>query len=512
MTPAAVWREYGHGQDYKHRIGLYEQVRRNEDFFLGRQWEGLRVKSLDPLIFNVLRRCVNLFVSMLVSDDVAVEARPFDGDERTARVLGKAFEGAIERSRVKVLGRQLLRNACVDGDGCYYIHFDPHMESGQAVRGDIAVELIDNTDIYFGNPACDEVQRQPYLILAMRRQVEDVKCEALRRKRPAEDINAIVPDGEGAGQDEADGDGRRCTVLLRMWKAADGMHFLKTTRGAVVMPETVLPYRLYPVAYMSWNRVKNSCHGVSPVTEAIPNQVAINKLYSMYVQCVKQVAFPKIIYDMTRFPDGYSNDVGKAVGMRGNPNEAVLAAFRAPDISGQVMGVLKQMMRDTMELMGASDAALGNVAPTNTSAIVAVQKATAAPMELTRMEFYRFIEDWARIFLDLMGAHYGVRSYVLTDGDGAEVRTEFDFSTIAGRDMMLNVDVGAASYWSETMQTVTNDHLLESGVITDPLLYLENIPDSQVRGKRGLLRALRGQKNSNTEKEKAYDGNTGTNL
>lgn len=494
ITPAAVWREYEHGQEYKHRIGLYEQVRRNEDFFLGRQWEGLRVKTLDPLIFNVLRRCVNLFVSMLVSDDVAVEARPFDGDERTGKVLGKAFEGAIERSRVKVLGRQLLRNACVDGDGCYYIHFDPHMESGQAVQGDIAVELIDNTNVYFGNPATDDVQRQPYLILAMRRNVDDAKCEALQNKLPAEEINAILPDGDNEGQTPGDEYERKCTVLLRMWKAEDGMHFTKTTRTATVMPEKTLPYRLYPVAYMSWNRVRNSCHGVSPVTEAIPNQIAINKLYSMYVQCIKQVAFPKVIYDMTRFPNGYSNDVGKAIGMRGNPNEAILTAFRAPDISGQVMTVLKQMMRDTMELMGASDAALGNVTPSNTSAIVAVQKATAAPMELTRMEFYRFIEDWARIFLDLMGAHYGVRTFALTDEDGNETPTAFDFSDIAGRDMMLNVEVGAASYWSETMQTVTNDHLLESGVITDPLLYLENIPDSQVRGKHGLVRALREQK------------------
>lgn len=493
ITPAAIWREYEHGQDYKHRMGLYEQVRRNENFVLGRQWEGLRVKTLDPLIFNILRRCVNLFVSMLVSDDVAVEVRPFDGDEQTARVLSKAFEGAIERSHVKSLGRQLLRNACVDGDGCYYVHFDPHTASGQKVQGDIAVELIDNTNIYFGNPATDEIQKQPYLILAMRRSVDDAKCEALHNALPAEDINSILPDGDNEGQTPGDEYEHKCTVLLRMWKAEDGIHFMKTTRNATVMPEKILPYRRYPVAYMSWHRAKNSCHGVSPVTEAIPNQIAINKLYSMYVQCVKQVAFPKVIYDMTRFPNGYSSDVGKAIGMRGNPNEAVLSAFRAPDISGQVMAVLKQMMRDTMELMGASDAALGNVTPSNTSAIVAVQKATAAPMELTRMEFYRFIEDWARIFLDLMGAHYGTRTYALTDEKGQESPVSFDFSTIAGRDMMLNVDVGAASYWSETMQTVTNDHLLESGIITDPLLYLENIPDSQVRGKRGLVRALREQ-------------------
>lgn len=72
LTPAAVWREYERGQDYKRSIGLYGQVKKNEDFVQGRQWEGLRVSTLDPLIFNVLRRCVNLFVAMLVSDDVAV--------------------------------------------------------------------------------------------------------------------------------------------------------------------------------------------------------------------------------------------------------------------------------------------------------------------------------------------------------------------------------------------------------------------------------------------------------
>ena len=105
-SPTAIWRKYERDRDYKRSIGLYDRVRRNEAFYLGRQWEGLRVQSLDPLIFNVLRRCVNLFVSMLVSDDVAVRAQPFDMDgdgRKTARVLERAFASAIERSGVKAL-------------------------------------------------------------------------------------------------------------------------------------------------------------------------------------------------------------------------------------------------------------------------------------------------------------------------------------------------------------------------------------------------------------------------
>ena len=47
---------------------------------------------------------------------------------------------------------------------------------------------------------------------------------------------------------------------------------------------------------------------------------------------------------------------------------------------------------------------------------------------------------------------------------------------------------------AETVQTVTDDHLLETCVIADPLLYLQNVPDRHMKGKRGLMRALKKQK------------------
>ena len=76
-------------------------------------------------------------------------------------------------------------------------------------------------------------------------------------------------------------DSDRVPVLLHMRRTENGIAFCKTTRNAVVMREKVLPYRLYPVTHLCWNRVRGSCHGESPLTEAIPNQIAINKLYAM---------------------------------------------------------------------------------------------------------------------------------------------------------------------------------------------------------------------------------------
>ena len=322
LIPEQVWREYQRGVDYNNRIDLYDRVKTNENFFVGRQWEGLNVTTLDPLIFNVLRRVVNLFISMLVSDDISVTTQPFqsvpDG-EQMQKVIDRSVASVIERAGVKSKNRYMLRNACVDGDSCFYIRFDPDKESGQGVAGDIEVDLIENTDVFFGNPAVDDVQRQPYIILSMRRSVDSVRQEAMRRGLSKSEAESIRPDSllEPQYDAQTDDSDNMVTVLLRMQRTEQGISFFKCTQNTVIMKETLTPYRMYPVAYMSWMKVKNCYHGESPITEAIPNQIAINKLYSMYVQCIKHVAFPKIIYDVTRFPSGYSSDIGKAIGVHG---------------------------------------------------------------------------------------------------------------------------------------------------------------------------------------------------
>ena len=112
------------------------------------------------------------------------------------------------------------------------------------------------------------------------------------------------------------------------------------------------------------------------------------------------------------------------------------------------------------------------------------------------MEFYRFVEDTVRIFVDLMRVHYGTRNICIVDDTGEETSISFDFDALDTTTLELNVEVGSSSYWSETMQTMTNDNLLAQGIITDPILYVENIPDNQIRGKARLLRALREQKES----------------
>ncbi len=493
MESEKIYNEYLKGMSYKNSINLHEVVQTNENFFVGKQWEGLKVTSLDPLIFNILKRVANLFISMIVSDDISCQTTPFyetKVEREKCLIIDAEVERAMENTKAKTKNRHMLKNCIVDGDGCFYLYFNPDTENGQKVKGEIEIDIIDNVDIFFGNSASADVQSQPYIIISMRNDVSEVKREAEQNGIGKSQIEEIIPDSKEAGLSNIDED-NKVTVLLKMEKKGGKIAFSKCTKGAMVMEEKLMDYALYPVAFMNWDKVKNSYHGVSPITYAIPNQIAINKLYSMYVQCIKQIAFPKIIYDATRFPNGYNNDIGKAIAMRGNPNEAILSAFRAPDISSSVMVLIERMIKDTMELMGATDASLGTVPPNNTSAIVAVQKSSIAPLELVKLSFFQFVEDYVNILVDMMGVHYGTRDVVVTrDNSEKEVKV-FDFGEIKKHPLRINVDIGTTPYFSETMQTITNDNLLASGIITDPIVYVENIPTSQIKGKAKIIKALK---------------------
>lgn len=181
ITAQQVEAEYADGRAYKTQVGVYENTKRNERFFIGDQWYGVNApKDLDRPVFNILKRVVSYFVATVVSDDVAVQLSDFyGGTDAYLDAVTKQLEAVIEGAGIKEKNRDVIRNGAVDGDGCLYLYFDPEKETGQAVRGAIAAEVIDNTNLYFGNPYCTEVERQPYLLVSVRRRAEDIRREAM---------------------------------------------------------------------------------------------------------------------------------------------------------------------------------------------------------------------------------------------------------------------------------------------------------------------------------------------
>lgn len=487
LTPERVFSEFEHGEGYNRRIELYENVRKNEDFYIGDQWKGVYAPDLEKPVINFIKRTVSYLISMIVSDDVGVSlstgGRDFDA-QFLADTLSGEVENVIEHTKAKTMARDMLRSCAVDGDGCFYFWFEP---TGGA-SGRIRIENIDNTRIIFGNPYCREVEDQPYIIIMRRRPAADLRQEA--KAAGCADWEAIAPEGAADfGEDDSD---KMATELIRLWKENGSVHFMSTARSCVLRPAADSGLRRYPIAWMSWENVKNSYHGRAAVTGIIPNQIFVNKLWAMAMEHEKRMAFPKIFYDMTKIRQ-WTNRVGQAIGVAGDPNSAVAASFRAGDMSQQVLQLVEKTISYTKECLGATDVALGNIALDNTSAIIALQNAAAAPLALQKLSFYQFWEDCVLVIMDMIRCYYGVREVFFDTGDEAASAT-VDFSAIDPDSMELRVDVGPASYWSELVQVETADNLYKNGIITDAVTYLESVPDKYIRNKRRLIDRLEREK------------------
>ena len=57
-------------------------MERNEDFYTGNQWRGVRAPDLDKPVINVLARVVKFCISSIMSDDIAVGLDTFEGGAR----------------------------------------------------------------------------------------------------------------------------------------------------------------------------------------------------------------------------------------------------------------------------------------------------------------------------------------------------------------------------------------------------------------------------------------------
>ena len=494
-TPEGIWIEYQKAVLYNKNIDLYDTVKKNENFYIGRQWEGLNAPDLAKPVINVLRRVVSYFVSMIVADDIGIAFTPFISTEervRKASVWSGEVERAIELSGIKEKAREVIRNAAVDGDGMLYFYFDPDAETGQLAKGRISCEVVDNTNVMYGNPYLVDTQKQPYILIELRKSVDAVRDEALKNGMNEEEVAEILPDSEFEMYDiSSSKSSDLTTVIVKFWKENGTVQAIKTTRNAVVRKAWDTGYRRYPIAAMAWDKIKNSYHGVSAVSGLIPNQISINQLFAMAIHSVKANAFPKTVYDATKI-SSWSNKVGQAIGVVGNPNEAIASSFRGADMSNQVLLLIDKMIQNTLEFMGASDSALGNINPQNTSAIIATQKATAMPLELQKLEYNRFTEDYIRIMVDMMRVDYGIRE-VQSEENGENVVSFFDFSEENAAEFSLRVDVGSAAYWSELMQIQTMDNLFRNGIITDVVTYLEGIPEQYLKNKSKLIAKIKNK-------------------
>lgn len=541
--PAAVFCEYRAGTDYKASIGdigIFEQSKRNERFYVGDQWYGANCGNKRPLVRrNIIKRIGEWKLSAISSAPIAVnysaEGTP-DNESLKAReaeymsdllngarfvgevdepeintvmsLLSKYWSTTAERVKFDDKKEEALRKAYISGTAIAYTYWDERIKTGlyaditkqTPINGDIAFEILDVENVVFGDPNNTDVQSQPFIIVSQRLDAEDVRREARRNRIPAEEIERIQPDNAdtydvnaGTRGEEEPSESQRVTVLTKFYKAFDetGENYavmcVKVCENAVVKRAWDTGLRLYPFAKMVWSPRYNCAYGDSDITYQIPNQIAINRALSAEIWSIMTCGMPSMIVNGDTVTDRITNNPGQIIKVYGS-NEDVAGALHyvsPPSFSAQLINAVNDLSANTLTDSGANDAALGNVNPDNATAIIQAREASLQPIQLYQNRFYSFVEDIARIWCDFWLHLYGERSLKITE-DGGTYYIRFSPERYENLLVTARIDVGSSPIWSvaATLSTLNN---LYAAQIIDKVQFLKRIPDGIIDKKNELI-------------------------
>lgn len=432
-TPTSIWQEYERGVSYNRRKNLYTNTDRNYNFFHGKQWENAKLGDMSPIVINVIKPIVKYKVGVINQNAYSVVFSPsyLESNAKEANklceLLSKHTDRFFENQNITSKLRTIVKDACINSEGIFFMYFDEN----EGRDGEVIGEVVDKNNIYYGDETNENIEEQPYIIIAFRKPVSVVREEAIKKGVSREDIELIVSDEEKkerAGYTNNTNNEEltpMCLELLKLYKKvnADGVktvHFTKCTKFVEIEKEQDTKMKLYPVAHFVWEEEKGNARGMGDVEPNIPNQIEINKTEMRRAIIVKDSAYPKLAYNKSYIKNLKSlNQVGAKIELEGAGIDDIrkyVGYINGTSMSADSKYLLEELIQHTQNLAGAGDNASGNIDVTKTSAraILAVQQAQEQPLNEQLYRFKEFLESIARIYLDMI-QNYMINGLVISD-------------------------------------------------------------------------------------------------
>jgi len=511
----SIIEEYRAGSDFKASLGgkgLYEQSKINERFYIGDQWYGAKCGNDRPLVrHNVIKRIGSYKMSQILNSPITVrysaEGVPseeltdeftFSGenaDNKEVNYIMSAFDNyyktTSERLKLFDLNERILRKAYISGTSVLYTYWDSSVNTGLfadrdkkvKIKGDICSEVLDIEDIVFGDPYCELLQNQPFIIIRSFKDIDNVLRQARLNGASLERLD-LIKNAAQKGKIEI------FTKLYKEYKAGGSY----TIKSVTVCEKTVIRdsfetgLTLYPLAIFSWERKNNLIYGESEITYLIPNQIAINRMITANVWAGMTSGMPIMVVNGDTVNDKITNEPGQIIKVYGS-NEDVSGAVKyvSPQtFSEQFDKSINSLIDNTLTQSGANEVALGDSQATNASALSLMRDAALVPLQIIRNRFYTFSEDVARIWADFWINYYGQRNFKLMGKDGVKY---IPFDSERYKDLVITARVDIANSYSYT-EKERNEMLLtlfEKGII-NKRQFLSRLPEGAVADIKSLIK------------------------
>ena len=494
-------------------MGMFNDTDLNYRMYNGDQWQGLKIKGIEKIQYNFIKPIVKYKTGIILSNLYAInfssENLDFTNDINTAdsicKMLNKMAARIWEKDYMDVKLRYAVKDAAINDEGIIYVSID---------NEEITNEIINKNDIYYANENDPEIQKQPYILIKQRKPVSEVQEIARRNGVPEWEIAHIMGDNdniEEAGESAKYEKENMVTLVTKMYKENGNVYFSQATKYVELKKDKNTTLSYYPVAHLLWEEKKGSARGEGEVRFLIPNQLETNKTAMRRALTVKNTAYPQKVVNEGKIINPNSlNQVGGVIKVKGGNSvddvSKIVANLNPAQMSGDVEKLQMELIQTTRELAGAGDIATGQVNPESASgrAILAVQQASQQPLTEHLLYTKVFVEDLARIWLDMIIAYndlIDLEKEEINPQTGETERKIIKMQTSVLKELQasVKVDITPKGAFDKYAQEQSIENMFTAGKFDPNLLpqletYVDLLDDDSVMPKQKLVKAVKNIK------------------
>lgn len=489
------WELYEQALNTLRRQEMFVKHERHKNFYFSKQWEGMDLGDMSPIVYNIIRPIISHKVSVVASSGYRIFYGPMAPLEGRIKVqvdemcdnLSKHALVVWEREKMDHKMRRILMDAAIDGEGILYFDY-----AGEEIHA----EIIEKTSIFYALETESDLERQPYILITFRRSVEEIRRQAKENKIPEEEIMRIVGDAYTIGDMRVSEKENcpMCLCILKMYKKDGQVYIKKSTRTCVYEKERPVGLKRYPVAHFLWREVMNSSRGMGEVEGLVANQIEINKTAMRRSVAVRMGAYPKLVVAKNQVSNEKAlSEVGSTIFVASSPLESVKSAvdYLSPaSMSPDSQALQNELITISRELSGSGELATGAINPEHASgkAILAVKQQSEAPIGEQIEALKDFIENIALIFYDMWRV-FGQDQKLLyaknENNKGVHITGRISRRLMEKTAPSVAIDVSPASPFDRFAREQGLENLLMSGHITFEE-YVSALPFDSVMPKDAL--------------------------
>ena len=505
-----IWGEYEDALGFQRAMGFASKFPEYERFKTGDQWPPAtdRTKALPRPVFNIIDLFVSNKKSNVLNQNIKMVFSSAEaGTVANSMAAQHAIEGAESYTKYAEslwyeldqdgLNDRFVEDAATTGTGILHYYWDQSVSGGQMMPylGALRGENIDPLNLFVSNPQEEDIQKQDYVIISSRLDLERVRKMAKEEGVSEKKIQMIHGDQENAaeGYDAARTEQQgtdKVTILTKYFRKNGAVYFSRCTNGVMLvdakpLSPMVLPEKeedaleevgmmqpakitLYPIAIFRWKTRKKCLWGYGEVEGIIPNQKAINFNIAMMLLSVQDNGWPKIVAKPGALRQTITNLPGEILTDYYSVGDGV-KYMQPPNFNYMAVNLVDKVMELSRTTSGVTEISTGEQIGTNmaASAIIALQNQAKVPIDNIQKRYYRSIRDVGRIWEQFFKTYYNMPKTMLVDQvDGGQTAEIFLGQMYQDVDFKLKIDVGPTSMYSESLSVATLEKLFDTGNIS----------------------------------------------